>query len=125
MADAKQYAVAQGIVQKFGDKPAVVDREVSGQTLKEFTIKSLNTQALVRVTLWPELGSSASKVVKGALVAVDGQASSYQGKDGQTYHSITAREIVIVPPEAKADREVVNNGNTAAPAQATASGPGF
>lgn len=101
-----QYAVVFGTVQQFKDKPVLATREVSGQTLREFTIKSVTSGKLVRVSVWPE--HAEFKVVKGQGVVIDGKASSNES-NGTTFYNISATDVTLLPvPLGKAGREVVN-----------------
>lgn len=108
---ASDYVVAAGIVQQFKDKPAVTEREVSSQTVREFTIKAVGSQKLIKVTLFPEFADVA--IEKGTGVFVDGKYTvNTQGE--RTYYNLTATSIAVVPPVKKAQREVVNQGGGAA-----------
>lgn len=110
---ADQYLSTHGVVQQFPDKPAVTEREVSGSVVNEFTIRTVNKQTLVKVSLWPEFGkSTVDKIVAGAAVTVDGPLKVNTGNNGTTYYNLTARFISITSPESKSDREVVNSGGS-------------
>jgi len=108
MAD---YASAIGFVQ-FPPN----DREANGQNVREFTIKTPGTDGiLIRITVWPELQTQAVlEAVKGDLVAADGKLTigSYKAKDGEerTSVQISATALAITKGEARAEREVVNEG---------------
>lgn len=108
MATDSQFISTSGIVQKFPEKPVVTEREVSGQTVNEFTIRALQSGKLVRITLWPEFGqNTVDKVQQGAMVGVDGPFNVSES-NGKTYYNMTARSLTIVSPEPKAERQVVN-----------------
>ena len=112
MAD-KQYVTAIGMVQKFGkDKPAVTQREASGQTVYGFTIKT-GTQQLIGVTLWPELAHIAGHLTEGCGVFVEGAYSASEN-NGRTFHNISASRIAVVPAVARQERDVVNPAPAAA-----------
>ena len=103
---ASDYAVVSGTVQQFKDKPVVTEREVSNQTVRDFTIKSTGNQKLVRVTLFPEWEDV--EIVKGASVMVEGRATTNE-RNGTTYYNITASSsLVVTPPARRKEREVVN-----------------
>lgn len=108
MADQPtQYAQIAGIVQQFGaDKPVVTEREVSGQTLREFTVKSLTSGKLVRISLWPEFGDV--EIERGTLITADGRYSTSVGDSGREFYNLTPNTLNVVPPVEKAQREVVN-----------------
>lgn len=106
MAETKgTFAIATGVVQQFPEKPVIAERDLNGQTIREFTIKSSTSGKLVRVTLGEEF--AGAKVAKGAFVTVDG-SFRVQEKNGITYYNIWAKELTVTMPFAKAAREVVN-----------------
>lgn len=107
---ADQYLSTHGVVQHFPNDPtALKQKDVGGSLVSEFTIRTVNKQTLVKVSLWPEFGESTlKKIVAGAAVTVDGPLKVNTGNDGKTYYNLTARFIVVHPPEPKTDREVVN-----------------
>ena len=119
-----EYAAAAGFVQKFPDKDAVAEKEVNGQTIREFVIRTVATQKLVKVTLWPEYKDVV--VSDGDFVAVDGkfEQSLGQGRSGQQieYLSISPYKLVVVPAAERAERGVVQK---AAPAEAKSREPLF
>lgn len=90
MAEA-QYVVTSGIVQQFGDKPPYETREVNGSDVRDFTIKTLTTQSLVRISLWEEMADT--EVGKGDFVAVDGK---YTVSDDGKYHNISATSVAVL-----------------------------
>ena len=100
--------VTAGFVQKFGSKEAVNIREASGQSVRDFTIKTV-TQKLVRITLWPELAS----VVVGAGDFVAVEAASSRSGDASQYPNISASQCAVLSGAVRAERQVVNK--TAAP----------
>lgn len=104
MADS-QYVVVAGVVQQFKDKPVVTERPVSEQTVREFTIKAVGSQKLVRITLFPEFEDV--EIVKGASVVADGKYTVNEN-GGKTYYNLTATALSITPPIKRGEREVVN-----------------
>lgn len=111
-----EYASAAGFVQF-----DVNEKEVNGQDIREFVIRTIGSQKLLKVTLWPEWKDVP--VEKGDFVAVDGkyEQSLGQAADGtpREYLSITAYYLVVTPGEQKAEREVVTK--SAAKAKAATS----
>lgn len=101
---SNDYPVLHGTVQQFKDQPVIKEREASGQTVRDFTIKTTGGK-LVRVTLFPEWDDV--KIVKGAGVTVEGRASTNES-NGRTYYNITASNLVVTLPAKKREREVVN-----------------
>lgn len=106
----KTYATLVGIVQKFGEEPAVKVKEVGGQTVREFTVKSTKVNedgrsTLVRVTLWPEWEDVV--IEQGAGVFAEGQLATNDSK-GVTYYNLTPKTLAITLPVAKAGRTVIN-----------------
>ena len=108
MAEA-QYVVTSGIVQQFGDKPVSDTREVGDGVVTDFTIKTLTTQSLVKISLWDDL--SGIEVSKGDFAAVDGK---YTVSEDGKYHNISATSIAILPGTTRAPR---GDGPSKAPAQ--------
>lgn len=105
-----QYPGAAGFVQQFGaDKPAVTTREVNNQTIREFTIKALGSQKLIKVTLWPEF--AGTEINAGDFVAVEGKMTVNE-KNGVTYFNLSASKLAKGVSCAKADRQVVNSTST-------------
>lgn len=100
-----EYVVIQGQVQQFKDKPVIAEREVSGGTVRDFTVKTSPGQKLVRVTLFPEFDDV--EITKGAFISADGRYSVNES-NGNTYYNLTASSLVVVPAVSKAPREVVN-----------------
>lgn len=104
-----EYVVVQGQVQQFKDKPVIAEREVSGGTVRDFTIKTSPGQKLVRITLFGEFDSV--DIAKGDFVSADGRYSVNES-NGNTYYNLTASSLVVVPAVKKAAREVVNQNST-------------
>lgn len=104
------YAVATGVVQQFPEREVVAERDLNGQIIREFTIKSATSGKLVRVTLGSEF--APIKVAKGSFVSVDGSFTVSEVK-GITYYNIWAKELTITNPIAKSEREVLNKSATA------------
>lgn len=112
MADAKKtYLVAAGIVQKFPDKPAVAERDVNGQAVRDITIKTVS-QKLVRITVWPEFASLV--LGEGYFVFAEGEYKA--SGDNNQFHNVSAFRIGAFPCAVKADREVVNQPEPSEPA---------
>lgn len=106
MADVKKtYAVATGVVQKFPEREVLTERDLNGQIIREFTIKSSTSGKLVRVTLGEEFAPIS--VAKGSFVSVDGSFTVSEVK-GTTYYNIWAKELTLTSPVAKTEREIVN-----------------
>lgn len=105
------YAVAGGIIQF-----EVNEKEAAGQAIREATIKAFGSQALIKVTLWPEFANVQIK--KGDTIFVDGkyETSLGQAADGseRQYISISATQISVVPAAEKLPRDVVKSGSSAA-----------
>lgn len=114
------YLTAVGFVQKFGDKPAVATREVSGQTVRDVTIKAAGSQKLVKVTLWPE--HAGVSVDENTVLFVDGKYTRSQGQDGREYHNLSASKVAVLAVAQKAEREVVNQTPAANQSEGTSSG---
>lgn len=101
MADT--YLVAAGFVQKFKDKPAVSERDVNGQTVRDITIKTVS-QKLVRITIWPEL--LAPEIKEGYWVACEGKYSA--SGDNNQFHNVSAYRMVVQAGAGRTERDVVN-----------------
>lgn len=104
------YATLVGIVQQFGDEPAMRERDVKGQTVREFTVKSTKTneqgqQTLVRVSLWPEWGDIT--VSAGDAVIAEG-ALTTNDSGGKTYHNLNPKTFAHIPALTRSERQVVN-----------------
>lgn len=99
----KKYLYADGFIQKFGDKPAVVERDANGQTVRSCTIKIAGDK-LIQLTLWPEFADV--KLGAGYLVFCEGAYSA--SGDNNQFHNISVTNIVTVPGAKKIEREVVN-----------------
>ena len=127
----KVYVVGVGMVQQFKKdgqlQPAVTSADVNGDTVYRFTIKT-NTNALVGISLWPELGHVAQHIAGGMGVIVEGQYTETQGQDGRKFHNVSAKNLVLLPSVQRQEREQVNPvaaqvvgaAETAAPAAAPA-----
>lgn len=107
MASESKYVVVFGRVQKFGDKPAITEREVNGDKVRSFTIKTSPKQQLVSCSLW---GNAHGDVVlgEGDFVAIEGKYSLSTGNQGQEFHNISITDIGVIPAAPKKAREVVN-----------------
>lgn len=108
---ADKYASVAGFVQKFGDKPAVEEREANNQTVRQFVVKALGSQKLIRITVWPEFASTG--ITAGDFVAVDGKFSVTQGKNGGEFYGVSASTLFVASGATKAAREVVNQNAAA------------
>jgi hypothetical protein len=117
-----QYLVRGGFVQKFRDKPAVVTRDYNGGSVRDFTIKLIGTDALVRVSVFDSI--EAPEIEEGDLVFVDGKLSSNE-HNGTTYHNLTANSLAVVKGCKRKEREVSNpvNAAQAPPAASSDSAP--
>lgn len=102
------YLVAAGFVQKFPNKDAVVERDVNGGKVRDFTIKALGTQKLVRISVFLSDFPTFS-VEDGDAVMAEGKYSA-SGDQGQ-FHNITAYKLAVNGVAIKKNaREVVNQG---------------
>lgn len=121
MSESNVYGSAAGFIQKFGDKPAIEIGEAAGKTIRRFTIRAFGSQALISVTVWPD--HEAVAINEGDLVFCDGKVTTNvsQKADGSsvTYINLSASALKVVPQEAKAARQVVNQGGVAQAAPAT------
>jgi hypothetical protein len=114
----KKYLFADGFVQKFGDKPAVVEREANGQTVRSCTIKIAGDK-LIQLTLWPEFAEV--KLGAGYYVACEGAYSA--SGDNNQFHNISVTNIITAPGAKRIEREVVNqpessgDGESSSPSQ--------
>lgn len=111
MAEKKNYAVAYGPIQKFPDRDAVEIADVNGQTVRKVTIKAVGSQKLIRVTVWPE--HADVPLGQGYWVSAEGKFDISEGKQGQTFLSLSASNLKVDPPASKEEREVVNQRPTA------------
>lgn len=103
MSDQKKtYMVVGGYIQKFPDKPAVATREVNDQEVRDFTVRALGSQKLIRVTLWPEFGHA--EVSEGDLIHSEG-ALNVSENNGRTYYSINARWLNVNGERIDANRD--------------------
>jgi hypothetical protein len=106
MSDSKKVVVASGMVQQFGkDAEIVTEKDVNGQTVREFTIKTAS-QKLIRISVWDR--HDDFEVDQGDSVWVEGSYSEFDGKNGNTLRSISAYDLTITPKVGKQEREVVN-----------------
>jgi hypothetical protein len=95
----KSFQTVAGIVQQFPDQDVVAEKEAGDQVVREFTIKSITTNKLGRVTLWPNIAPDAV-IEKGAFVSIDATVEV-----NGDYVNITARELVVVNPLPNEDRD--------------------
>lgn len=120
------WIVSMGMIQQFkkdGEyKPVSVTKDVSGQSVTEFTIKS-TSQKLITVSLWPEFAALVPHIVKGAGVFVEGKLRE-NVSNGVTYYNLTASQIAFVSPVTRTEREVVNAQQPVAAAAAAAPAAG-
>lgn len=107
----KKYLYADGFIQKFGEKPAVTEREANGQTVRDCTIKIAGDK-LIRLTIWPEFAEV--KLGPGYLVFCEGAYSA--SGDNNQFHNISVTNIVTVPGAKRTEREVVNQPEASADA---------
>lgn len=110
--DQGVWTVAGGVVQQFKDgdsyKPVCRTNTVNGQNVSSFTIKAFGpAQVLISVSLWSEFEALVPHIVKGAFVSVEGKLKS-ETKNGTTYHNLSASQIAVLTPVARAERPVVN-----------------
>lgn len=94
------YGSVAGIVQEFPDQDIIVEREVSGQTVREFKIRSITSGQLAKVTVWPE--TDEFTLQRGQLVGVDGKITVNEVK-GTTYRNISASTISLSPVVGRSD----------------------
>jgi hypothetical protein len=86
------YAVLVGIVQKFGDKDVVAEKEANNVTLREFTVKAAGSQKLVRVTLWPEFAHVP--IEAGDSFLGEGKFTQSEGKN-MTFLNLSATVVHV------------------------------
>lgn len=98
-----KYAAIVGIVQHFPEKELVSEREVAGQTVREFTVKSIASGKLVRITLWPEFEDV--DIQKGTTISADGKINVKDGNNGMKFYGLTPTTLCVIPPIAKTPRE--------------------
>lgn len=98
MADDSVYGSAAGFIQF-----DVEEREANGATVRDATIRSLNTGDLLRITVWPEL--SAVEFQKGDFIAVDGKVSIREVED-RTYVNMSAYNVVVLAGAERDEPEV-------------------
>jgi hypothetical protein len=99
--------VFSGRIQKFGDKDAIVERDVNGSKVRDFTIKTSPKQTLVRLSVWENTHGDL-EIPEGAFVLGEGKYTLSTGQNGQEYHNISVTDIAIIPAAPKVPREVVN-----------------
>lgn len=100
------YLVVSGFVQKFPDKDAVVTKDANGQKVREFTVKAVGSQKLVRISVWPEF--AAQEIKDGDFVNAEGKFSQSEGSGGTMFFNLSASKLTVTPGAVRADREVVN-----------------
>ena len=87
-----------------------VEREYSGETLRNLTVRSASTQKNVQVTLWPEFNDI--KVNNGDFVAVDGKVTTntFTDKEGNEREgiNISAKRVAVLPGISAGETKVVN-----------------
>lgn len=108
-----EYPGVAGFVQKFGDKPAVTERDANGQKVRGFTIKAFGSQKLVSVTVWPEF--AAVKIGAGDVVFAEGKFKT--SGDNNQFLNLSASKLAVIPGAVRVEAEVVN----AAPASSATS----
>lgn len=105
--EKKTYPVFSGLIQQFGDNPAVVTRDANGQSVRDVTIKAVGSQKLIRLTVWPEY--AGVEFGKGYKMEGEGALTVSEGKDGKTYYNISVSTLLPpIAPLPKADKQVVN-----------------
>ena len=103
MADDKLYGTVEGFIQFEVDS-----RDLSsGQTVRDATVRSVNTNELVRITIWPDFEDVDLKL--GDWIAADGEVT-FREANGTTYTNMSARKLAVVPGAEKREREVVKGG---------------
>lgn len=110
---ADKYPVLAGFVQTFKDKdtdepkPPVVKRDANGQTVRDFTVKALGSQKLVRVTVWPEF--EHVHIDGDSFVIAEGKFKQSEGKSGQTFLNLDSTiKLAVIQGAKRAEAEVVN-----------------
>lgn len=127
MSDQKKvYADAAGFIQKFGnDKDAVTTRDVNGGSVRDFTIKAIGSQKLIRVSVFDEFDC---EIPEDAFIAVEGVFTKRE-VSGTVYNNITANKLAVDGVTyRKAARNVVNAQDNAGSTGSSSSdddGPGF
>lgn len=97
-----EYQLVIGNIQQFGDKDWLNEREVAGQTVREFTVKSAVSGNFVKVQLWPEY--AGVELAPGAFVSAEGPVQVNDVK-GTTYRNLTARRLSVVLPAEKVEAD--------------------
>lgn len=102
---ADEYPVLVGIVQKFPDSPTVAERtvEVQGEStvVREFTVKATGSQALIRVSLWPQWADVV--IEEGDFIAANGKFTSQEGKS-TTFYNLNPFHLHVNGQKQVADR---------------------
>ena len=97
-----EYGSAAGFIQF-----PVNEKEVNGQDIREFVIRAVGSQKMIKITLWPEWEDVV--VDEGDFVAVDGkyEVSLGQGRDGsqREFVQITPYKIVVTKGETRKENE--------------------
>jgi len=100
MADDGIFAGASGFIQF-----PVETRELdSGQTVRDATIRSLNTNELVKITFWPDFEDAEFE--EGDFIAVDGKFTTRKVGD-KVYTNASARKLAVAKAVQPKEREVV------------------
>lgn len=91
-------------------------KDANGKKLRNVTIKSPSTQAMVRLTIWENFGHV--KLSVGDFVAGTGKYSKNEAtkQDGTpvTYHNISVSRLCVLACEMPTrDEQVVNSGGAA------------
>lgn len=122
MSEKNVYADAAGWIQKFGDKPAVNERDYNGGIVRDFTIKAVGGNKLVRISVFPEFDCV---IPEDAFIAVEGKFTKRE-HEGNTYLNITASKLAVDGKTIrKSERTVSNQQTTDAGSSGSEDGPGF
>lgn len=124
MSEKNVYADAAGWIQKFGDNPAINEREFNGGTVRDFTIKAVGGNKLVRISVFPEFECD---IPEDAFIAVEGKFQKRE-HNGNTYLNITATKLAVDGKTIRRkERQVVNQSSDASGSAGGSedNGPGF
>lgn len=99
---ANEFQLVIGNIQQFGEKDWLSEREVAGQTVREFTVKSAVSGNFVKVQLWPEWAEV--ELAPGAFITAEGPVQVNEVK-GTTYRNLTARKLTVTLPAQRSETD--------------------
>lgn len=122
---ARRYIISEYMAVAGPIQFDVESKEVSGKQVREVTIKSFTSQALVKITVWD--GFAHVKLAKGDIIFADGKGSqnTVNKDDGTsvTYNNLSASKIAVITAEIPV--ETAGTVNTNASQQKPAATPVF